>query len=268
MINWGHTLTRGLCGCWPGNEGDGTRSVDLVGMGDATFTGGVSWKGAERNNGFGKVWTFDGVDGSYVSAPLRPYHFLTAGDTNNLQFSFGCWYRTLTTGRTWLMGMADGLGGANGLGLLIDSFGSRGLIAYGVQTVGDVTVLNSVTTNADDITGEWHHGLVTFDEQKGAFLYRDGIQVGSDLSFGIWNGAPTVIRFGDAEETFWDELNGQLAMCAWWGRMLGPAEVALLYSEPFAMLNPARGGLPAAPAAPTEKGALFGTYYRRRRVLG
>ena len=209
----GHPLADGLVGCWPANEGSGSKLFDVSGYGNnAVFQGSAGWRLSRLG------WAMDS-QGSYNNAN-------TAFDgTKSDELSISAWVAPdLTDGYRYIV---DNSPGATGFGLRLNGTTLQ-FFCFNGGSAGLVGKPNFFSA------GQLHH-IVAIHNSKNV-IYGDGVYLGEETSaVGIDSSIERMQIGGDYAGGYgWD---GAIVVVQIWSRSLSPGEVARLYRDPFAMFG-------------------------------
>jgi len=204
----------GLVALWLFNEGSGDKVFDLSGNGN---TGSLVADTHFVSGKFGPALDFDGT-GDYVNCGSGSSILIT-----DPHLTYSVWVKwTPRTRWTGLMGTSAANKGAS-LNFVSGDTDVRWKV---YKAVGSVSVYAPATANV------WMH-IVGVVDGTTVRIYRDGVETGNAAFAGDMP-EPTEIWIGDN----WDNpLEGQIDNAAIYKRALSAYEIALLYREPFSMLE-------------------------------
>ena len=213
-----HPLARGLVGCWLMNEGRGDKVYDLSGNGNTGTIVNAVWSGGK----FGPCLYFDGT-GDYVDCGANIGNFGTA------DFSITAWVLAQNSTTVDIV-VAKGIAAAGDIALYKTNTDDRfifyadaGLINIGAAKTGWVN--------------NWIH-LVAIRNAANAYLYINGILVGTDTSAGTANiSNPHNFTIGGSEGGPTNPYIGSIDNIQIWNRALSPSEIQQLYMTPFRMFE-------------------------------
>ncbi len=209
----GHPLAKGLVGCWPANEGSGSRAFDVSGYGNnATFQGSAGWRSSQLG------WAMDS-QGSYNNAN-------TAFDgTQYDELTISAWVvPDLTISTRYIV---DNSPGSAGFGLRLVGTELE-FFCFSEGDAGLVEKLNFFSA------GQLHH-IVAIHNSKN-IIYGDGVYLDeTNSAVGIDSSVERMQIGGDYIGAYgWD---GAIVIVQVWNRSLSPGEISWLYHEPFAMFG-------------------------------
>lgn len=214
QINRGHTLSKGLVGCWLMNEGCGDKVYDLSGNGyDLTNGAGLSWVAGK----FGSAIDYAGVSAFSSIATINH-------NIGNGPFAWIVWVKPTDLSGTW------------------DGVMSVGNYAPSMYVSGSVAGTPSfywagTETNGSAITvNEWVC-LACTREGTTVRIYQDGAYKNAG-TYGVGvSMANTQFQIGAGKLTG-EYLEGIVSNAIFFNRTLSAPEIALLYHDPYCMLKP------------------------------
>ena len=213
------SVTRGLAGYWPLDEGSGSTATDEALGNDADIIGATWTPNAQVGT---YALDFDGVD-DLVETPLQP--------TGWNQVSVSCWAKSHSTDSFEYFVMCSDQWNGNGFNLYF---------RHGNPGEEFAWTINGTSLRKGDVTGAdvWHHVVGTWDGET-MRLYVDGSLLGTDTqSADITADVP--LLFGDhSDKDGTNALNGALDDIRVYDRTLSHPEINALYklTEP-SVVNP------------------------------
>jgi len=249
-LDWGDPINTGAVGVWLFNEGAGNLTNLAARSQPAALTnnGGVnpSWTDGK----FGSSLLFDGV-GGYCSTADRDI-FSFGNGTTDVPFSISAWiYNTHASGNSFraisktlvaASSEAEFLFGTNGVGYYVSL-----LYGSGASNTQEAQVSSSLASALGDLN-RWVFLAATYDGRggvgagNGIVLYRNGIVLPSartsQATYVAMANTAATLNFGAVWPT--DATNKSFATGRldipriWRNRVLHPAEILRLYTEPFA----------------------------------
>lgn len=247
-----HPLARGLMAAYHLNEGGGTTLNDALGRSPATVAGGPPWISGPQ----GAALRFAGSGAQYAATPDAPWLATGAGDVtyevwanpSSAQTGFLLTKRDSSVyTQTTLLIAGDSEGGSAGSYLCF-------LLYQGPPASVNERGFRTTMPVAD---GNWHHFVGVYSgSTASASLYVDGVAVPLtvDHNLGtppnVTNTAP--FSFGAGAPGGARPLTGSVAVARAWSRILSAAEVATLYTDPYALFQaPRLLSMVSATAIPT-----------------
>jgi hypothetical protein len=229
QIDWGHSLARGLVGCWLFNEGGGLRAFDLTGRGNTgTLLNGATWKAGKSGSSL------------YLNGNE------TIVDTNNKvvaslpAITISIWIKPEAAGGHLV---SNHYGCVNWESVLLS------VSVWSVNSSNSQSTIKSITFSSPPI-GEWSHLVAIWTGSGGSlYVYRNGnlIASGDGSIPSLWNPSAN-LTFGGSKTTFdcWGsgtgnvgaEFKGFIDEILIYNRALTATEIKWLYQEPFAMFAP------------------------------
>jgi hypothetical protein len=208
-VDWSHPSALALNAFFLFNEGAGTKIWDLALPGrTGTLDAAATWN----------------------TSPFGPR--LVAGNTSTQRGTFSS--SVVTTGSSWSVEVmyfqnAAQVGGAcvltngNNYGVTLDPAGT----SFSVDGTGQTAETTAMSTNT------WYHEVLSWDGTTSTF-WRNGQANGSGTgagstapaTFDSWAGASVALL----------QLSGSIAWFRVWSRIVGGAEAAALFADPFGML--------------------------------
>ena len=210
-------------GAWFFNEGSGNIANDLSGNGNVgTIPSGFTWQAGDA----GLAILSDGANGSYISIPVAAGSPLDVGVTGKMTVIVRI-FPTSTSGT--------------------DSIFARDRDIWCLTFFDESIGFRVGTANTTLMTGagvkkpnEWQTLAITYDNDTGdAHLYMDGVLVKSDLG-NAENIASTDHAWWFAEDPRDGTGAPYMGMYSYiqvYNRVLSASEIALLYQEPFVMME-------------------------------
>jgi len=234
LIQPAHPLARGLVACWLMNEGSGNRTKDLCVSTPDTFSGGTLFVPGK----FGPCLSFDGT-GDFIRR--------ASGLLATVPFTVVAWAKCPdpTAGHA-IFWMGDSTIGDQYFGLYLSSSGYAAA-AHRTNSGGQDIAIGTVVA-AD---GMWHQLAGVFVNNSLRHVYLDGrkgaTNTGGNQDLSAFN-RTTIGRFDDSTPTI--DFIGSIDHVLVYNRALTDAEIAQLYTDPFAMFRrprielwlPAAGG--------------------------
>ena len=126
---------------------------------------GASWANSPINH---PVLSFDAVD-DYVQVSLNISNYNT--------FSMEAWVKTVTPGGGTVIGAGNDVVPSNNA-YFIRIPNATGLVQFNVGTAGGTSIVITGSTDLRD--NKWHHIVSVKDGNTAAYLYVDGVLVGTD----------------------------------------------------------------------------------------
>lgn len=213
----GHSLAPNA-GFWLFNEGMGDKVSDLSGNGnDGTFSGDVSWVRGERD----PALDFPGTN-DYITIPDNPSLDVTAGITiiakiyqHSHQHRFVDRYTNPYSYGLW------------------DYWDSpQDTFRFGLYIAGGHRALDDVTTSP---LNEWVVVAGTYDSSI-MRLYKNGVEVNNVVMGGpIQSGSGSEVVIGARAQDYTEDFDGLIEYVYLYNRALSAAEIAEIYSNPYAM---------------------------------
>lgn len=215
MINWNHPITKRLSLDIPLIEGGGTLVNDGANKNFGTLVNTPQW----NKDSYGKNVIFTAASSQYISFPdTQNYHFskISCEIIQELQS---------TAANQNIFSQLNTLD--NHLNLRIDNFFPAGQIDI---TVNDVDMALNYTA----IVGIKYHWIITYEGTTAKF-YLNGVFIGSISSANSFYTANFgVLRVGDQNSFYGNSYsNTKVSLLRLWNRILSPAEVKQLHSNPW-----------------------------------
>ncbi len=224
QVNWGHPLAQGLVGCWNFSEGGGTAVYDSALYGKANFVNGPIWNPGGPENIF--VACSAAVP-SYLRATNNPGATLVINSSFTIQCKF-----FIASFNNY-----DGLfSKISGAAAPFDSF---------VQVSGRLEVhcgngSDHLVGIYDTLTaGVWNEFTAVCQPNAAAqlLIYVNGVMVSSTPGTkAIGNGTDDIFMGNRLDNV--TVSNASIAFCRVWNRALAGREVATLYANPYAFMQP------------------------------
>lgn len=222
LINAAHPLARGLVGLWPLNEGTGNLVVDLCRANNGTFAVTPPWAVGPRG------WVLNPTQSAGQEAQIPHSAVL-----NVYPLSISVWFQITTATTNQALVNKYLSGSLNGYNIF---FNNETLCAWYIRDGSNLVYdggANPMGINGLN-DGKWHHYVLTVDEFGGKAYVDTAL-----LATRAWGGTPGNVtttenfKIGRYTSTF----NGKIDHVALYGRSLSPAEVALLYAEPYCLFD-------------------------------
>ncbi len=248
QINWGHSLSNRLVGCFPMNEGSGSRIRDLVNGVVGVLSGTVlpAWQGGP--DGFALKFAGGTATNSYIDCGANA-QLANLARANSAGGPMGCSF--------FFRAMWDGVASTGGLAERNDNNSVNAGWIVGFNSASTMMCLQEFsTTNERDtftspVAGRWFDILVSYDEglpstvqpEGGTFMrvYIDGVPI-TVTRAGQANGTSG----SDAANTFYigreqfqaaGSWNGYISTAMFWKRALSRQEAQQLHEDPWAVLR-------------------------------
>ncbi len=240
-----HPLARGLMAAYHLNEGGGTTLNDATGRSPATVAGGPPWISGPQ----GAALRFAGTGAQYAATPDAPWLATGAGDV-----TYEVWANPSPAQTGFLLTKRDSSVYTQ-TSLLIAGNSEGGtagsnfcMLLYQGGATAPQRGFKSVAAVAD---GNWHHFVGVYNgSTASASLYVDGVAVPVTVDYNagtppnVTNTEPLSIGAGAQGGAL--PLTGSVAVARAWSRTLSAAEVATLYTDPYAMFQAPRLIVPAS----------------------
>jgi hypothetical protein len=213
-INWSHPLAKGLVHLWLFNESGGDRSADLVNPTGAND--------AIKYDAAANVWTRDGYTLGYAGN-------LTAAVSaaSNLGSGF-----TVLARRTLL--------GTYNSGIVCRNTYTGFIFNY--STSPDLRIVSN--SNSTDVVAPWTndgrvHDFVASVElgASGGKIYVDGVPLAKTTDGTIAAYATGATPWMIGSQSGFNDGQGTQVVVGIWSRVLTPAEIRLLYEQPYCLLE-------------------------------
>jgi hypothetical protein len=245
-INWGHPLSNALVGCFPMNEGSGSRIRDLVSGVIGVLSGSVlpTWQGGP--DGFSLKFAGGVAANSYIDCGANS-QLTNLGRLNNSGGPIGASF--------FFRAMWDGAASTGGLAERNDNNSVNAGWIVGFNSAGTMMCLRefSTTNERDTFTaptaGQWFDIVVTFDgaivltgpDATYAKVYIDGrfITLARPGQANGTSGSDAANTFYIGRETFQaaGSWNGLISTAMFWRRALSQQEAQILHEDPWAVLR-------------------------------
>lgn len=218
----------GLIGLWHCDDGTGTNVAESSGGGanNGAFSGSLAWAGADGGqwNGINQQFsTGDSIDfiGGYVNVPDS-----AALDVNSITIMLWAKPDAVLDGKIITR---DDV--ATNRIFQLYEINVDGDLQWLHSTVGTPWDINIVTTADPFTAGSWHLIACTYDATSGnAYLYVDGIEVGSDTATGNLRAGTNAIRIGSCEASG-DNFNGKMDEIRYYNRALSLPEITRYFKR-------------------------------------
>jgi hypothetical protein len=228
-INWSHSLSRGLVGCWLFNEGAGNRVIDISSGNHGSVNDGPVWVSGKE----GKALSFDGTN-DHINLAYRSQLPIYRPSS---QYSVRVRFRVDSSQTSSLLSETRA---SDGFPLFaIDTWGGSGVIHFRIFIRNDsLTTLLNVTSSATAPLGVFNE-VVWTDNQGDGKLYVNGVQAVTDFSY-TPSGTFSLDRsYLATTQNSFGYLSGQISQVMMWKRVLSAQEVKDLSYRPFEIVVPA-----------------------------
>jgi len=267
-LDWSHPLANGLLGYWVLNEQGGTILSSLSGDAQGAIQGAnLNWASGSKGPAL-KHASQDNASFAQFSASLFDF------DKND-PFSIEVWVYvadgTVATGLCVILGNLNAVG-LRGTFIKLNQFNAND-VQFATRNSGSDSLDVVTQTVPATVTGQWNHIIVTKSAAAnvaGTRIYTAAISrslsaASDSLTATTKTGANWALGRAGAYANFGGVIGTAYLLHRIWNRVLSPAEVLWLYTEPHAMiLQPTyrRWFIPAA----AGWGLLLGQ--RRNHLVG
>ena len=244
QIDWKHSITKNLVGCWLMNEQSGVLLKDIAYNSYAIMNSAAQrtlWRNAPRGSGFtGRCPDFEGTsspadDTNVISCITRPRPPIWVGPTAGNGWSMSMWFFKEGDGGGWLGYWMTGN---------VVSMRNEGTNRFVYQWNG-TTNINVQTVDNAYKTSYWSCVLLTHDGSVTAtnvHIYVNGREsayaIRGDGSALLSNSGTAFVLGNNAATGGIRSVNGMLTNVQVWNRVLQPAEAKTLYEAPYQFISP------------------------------
>jgi hypothetical protein len=234
-----------IASLWLCNEGGGTVITDLASEPQVNLSSNFGIIRIHDPLNVGNYWAGGQYGGHSIQ--LGNGKYLEGGTSGNYDGGAGAvWFRfkvrasdlsTSGSAAHAIHSRADASNSFRGFTIYLDT--TTHFIATQVKATGSpgggVTIKGS--TNLAD--GAWHTVLLNFNQSNATNcqLWVDGELVAQAPTSGSWAFNNQVLRWGLAQDSFWQPFPGQIEPGAWIKRQLYPQEIFDLYLHPFDLMR-------------------------------
>lgn len=225
-------VTSGLVAKYSFNNGNAN---DEVGTNNGTVNGATLT--TDRFGNASKAYNFNGTS-SFIDLGDAPEFRMAQND-----FSISMWVNyTATQQATLISKRAGGATNYNMYAISVINDPQFGGVSQNVWHFSRSSNSNDRDINAGNLSGAWHHIVLTHDYSDSSSIFVDGQFVGSDLNTvsGVYDisGYPLVLGYSsEANSNFY---NGSIDDVCIYNRVINAAEANALYTEPnpvFSLTN-------------------------------